>query len=90
MCGTVLCVDSPGSEANKMDAFLGPAVLVGLLRGMTQNGINLVNAPLLAQEQGVTLSVTSHPDDLPPVIAAAPEAVQVKVTRGLNTHILIG
>ena len=73
-----------------MDAFLGSAVLVGLLKGMTQNGINLVNAPLLAQEQGVTLTVKSHPDELPSVAAASPDALQVKVIRGLNTHVLIG
>lgn len=73
-----------------MEAFLGSAVLVGLLRGMTQNGINLVNAPLLAQEKGVTLTVFSHPDDVPSVMAAAPEAVQVKVTRGSKTHVLVG
>uniref|UniRef100_A0A0P4W810 D-3-phosphoglycerate dehydrogenase n=1 Tax=Scylla olivacea TaxID=85551 RepID=A0A0P4W810_SCYOL len=85
-----ITLDLYGSEASKMDAFLGSAVLVGLLKGMTQNGINLVNAPLLAQEQGVTLSVKSHPSDLPSVAAAGPDALQVKVTRGLNTHVLIG
>lgn len=73
-----------------MEAFLGSAVLVGLLKGMTQNGINLVNAPLLAQEKGVSLSITAHPDTVPPVLAASPDAVLVKVARGGNSHSLLG
>lgn len=73
-----------------MEAFIGSAVLVGLLKGMTQNGINLVNAPMLAQEQGVTLSITAHPDAVPPVVAASPDAVQVKVVRGGHSHTLLG
>lgn len=73
-----------------MEAFLGSAVLVGLLKGMTQNGINLVNAPVLAQERGVNLSVTAHSDIAPSVLAASPDAVQVKVVRGANSHILLG
>lgn len=85
-----ISVDLYGSEVSKMEAFLGSAVLVGLLKGMTQNGINLVNAPMLAQEKGVSLSITAHHNAVPPVLAASPDAVQVKVVRGGNSHILLG
>lgn len=73
-----------------MKPFLGSAVLVGLMRGMTQNGLNLVNAPILAKEAGISLFLNTHPDTTSPVPSAGPDAVQVKVTRGLQTHVLLG
>ncbi|XP_020287399.1 uncharacterized protein LOC109856485 [Pseudomyrmex gracilis] len=42
--------------------FIHTAVLVGILTGQTKNGLNLVNAPTLAQEIGVELH-ESHVDD---------------------------
>lgn len=42
--------------------FIHTAVLVGILTGQTKNGLNLVNAPTLAQEIGVELQ-ESHVDD---------------------------
>lgn len=85
-----ITLDLYGEEMCKMKELAGPAVLAGMLKGMTQNGINLVNAPLLAQERGITLTLATHPDQAPPVTAAAPEALQVRVTRGGNTHVLLG
>lgn len=41
--------------------FAHTAVLVGILTGQTKNGLNLVNAPTLAQEIGVDLQ-ESHVD----------------------------
>jgi len=41
--------------------FIHTAVLVGILTGQTKNGLNLVNAPTLAQEIGVELR-ESHID----------------------------
>jgi len=41
--------------------FIHTAVLVGILTGQTKNGLNLVNAPILAQEIGVKLK-ESHAD----------------------------
>lgn len=73
-----------------MKTFLGSAVLVGLLKEMTSSDINLVNAPLMAQEMGVTVTVDDHPDSCPSIAAAGPEAMEVKVTRGLNSHTLLG
>lgn len=73
-----------------MKTFLGSAVLVGFLKEMAKTGINLVNAPLTAQEMGVTITVNDHPDSQPSVAAAGPEAMQVKVTRGQVTHSLLG
>lgn len=79
-----------GAGVSKMKTFLGSAVLVGLLKEMASSDVNLVNAPLMAQEMGVTVTVDDHPDICPSIAAAGPEAVEVKVTRGLNTHTLLG
>ncbi|KAG7167345.1 D-3-phosphoglycerate dehydrogenase-like [Homarus americanus] len=78
------------SEVSEMKSFLGSAVLVGLLKGLTQNGINLVNAPVLAQEVGVSLTLHAHGNQPAPVPSTGPEALQVKVTRGPTTHVLLG
>lgn len=83
----ILCA---GPGVSKMKTFLGSAVLVGLLKEMASSDVNLVNAPLMAQEMGVTVTVDDHPDICPSIAAAGPEAVEVKVTRGLNTHTLLG
>jgi len=36
--------------------FLGTAVLVGMLTGQTKNGLNLINAPTLAEDAGIEVS----------------------------------
>lgn len=38
--------------------FLSTAVLVGMLKGHTKNGLNLINAPALAKEAGIEVSLT--------------------------------
>lgn len=43
--------------------FVHTAVLVGILTGQTKNGLNLVNAPTLAQEIGVELHESHVEDD---------------------------
>ena len=35
--------------------FIHTAVLVGILSGQTKNGLNLINAPTLAQEIGIDI-----------------------------------
>ncbi|KAK4286970.1 hypothetical protein Pmani_039946, partial [Petrolisthes manimaculis] len=85
-----VCLDLYGDDMDRMKDLVGPAVLVGMLRGMTPNGINMVNAPLLAKERDITLSLTSHSHQMPPVPAAAPDALQVRVVKGNSTHILLG
>lgn len=82
-------IDLYGSEVSKMDTFLGSAVLVGLLRTTSPDGINMVNAPLLAQESGIDLTHHAHPHTPAPLIAA-PEALVVRVSRGADTHVLLG
>jgi hypothetical protein len=36
--------------------FLGTAVLVGMLTGHTKNGLNLINAPVLAKDAAIEVS----------------------------------
>ncbi|XP_076032026.1 D-3-phosphoglycerate dehydrogenase [Oratosquilla oratoria] len=83
-----------GDIVTSMNTFLGSAVLVGLLRAMTQNGVNLVNAPLMAQEAGVSVSMACHdtPPPLPSPSAAAltSHALQIKLKRGTNSWSLMG
>ncbi|KAF0294676.1 D-3-phosphoglycerate dehydrogenase [Amphibalanus amphitrite] len=45
-----------GQEMSHMRPFLGSSVLVGLMSGMTQNGVNLISAPLLAREAGIRVT----------------------------------
>lgn len=58
--------------------FIHTAVLVGILTGQTKNGLNLINAPTLAQDIGVELQ-ESH-------IEADNKAVVVKV----GEHVITG
>lgn len=85
-----LSIELFGSEVCSMKAFLGSALLVGLLRGMTQTGVNMVNAPGVAHDMGITVTVEAHPNEQPPVACAAPEALQLKIARGLKEHTLLG
>ncbi|CAL4120893.1 unnamed protein product [Meganyctiphanes norvegica] len=80
-----------GSELLAMKSFIGSAVAVGMMRGVTPNGINLVNAPLLAKESGITLSVEAAEEGVQfPVTSVGSDAVQLRVTVGLNIHTLVG
>ena len=58
-----------------MRPFLGSSVLVGLMSGMTQNGVNLISAPLLAREAGIRVSCQEQEPE------AAARAVTVTVER---------
>uniref|UniRef100_A0A1B6KWA9 D-3-phosphoglycerate dehydrogenase n=1 Tax=Graphocephala atropunctata TaxID=36148 RepID=A0A1B6KWA9_9HEMI len=44
-------------------SFLGTAALVGLLSGRTSNGLNLINAPQLAKEAGLSVSQRYEPSE---------------------------
>nr|CAD7445626.1 unnamed protein product [Timema bartmani] len=48
--------DSRGRELESMK-FLSTAVLAGMLTGHTKNGLNLINAPALAKEAGILVSL---------------------------------
>lgn len=48
--------------------FIHTAVLVGILTGQTKNGLNLVNAPILAQDIGVDLKESHIEDDSKAVV----------------------
>lgn len=49
-------INFTGPGADRM-TYLGTAVLVGMLTGRTKNGLNLVNAPTLAKESGMTVTL---------------------------------
>ena len=46
-----------GSGLENAASYLGAAVLVGVLRPKSQNGLNLVSAPAVAKEMGLKVSV---------------------------------
>lgn len=82
-----------GSEVSTMKSFIGSAIAVGMMRGVTPNGINLINAPLLAQEAGITLKVEAADAAAQvPIASAGSDAIhlRVSVAKGLNTHTLVG
>ena len=68
---------------SRMRPFLGSSVLVGLMSGMTQNGVNLISAPLLAQEAGIRVTCLEEPED-------AARAVTVTVERDGRRHSATG
>ena len=53
-------VDARGRIAERDVRALGIAVLVGVLEGHTEEQVNQVNAPLLAQERGIGLTETTN------------------------------
>ncbi|XP_012261202.2 D-3-phosphoglycerate dehydrogenase [Athalia rosae] len=74
-----------GMEKKK---FVHTAVLVGILSGQTKNGLNLVNAPVLAQDIGVSIK-ESHTAGEDAVIVKVGQH-QVKGTvRGANEPLLL-
>jgi D-3-phosphoglycerate dehydrogenase len=54
-------VEFRGRLADQDIRILGVAVLVGILSGHTEEPVNLVNAPALAEERGIELSDTRDP-----------------------------
>lgn len=44
-----------GNKEMEKKTFIHTAVLVGILSGQTKNGLNLINAPTLAQEIGIDI-----------------------------------
>lgn len=55
--------------------FIHTAVLVGILTGQTKNGLNLVNAPVLAQDIGVELQESHIADDNRAVVVKVGEHI---------------
>lgn len=47
----------------KNKKFIHTSVLVGILTGQTKNGLNLINAPMLAEDIGVDLKDSHMPGD---------------------------
>lgn len=43
--------------------FIHTSVLVGILTGQTKNGLNLINAPMLAEDIGIDLKDSHMPGD---------------------------
>ncbi|XP_046423319.1 D-3-phosphoglycerate dehydrogenase [Neodiprion fabricii] len=76
-----------GSDMEKKK-FVHTAVLVGILAGQTKNGLNLINAPILAKDIGVSIK-ESHADG-ENAVAVKVGQHQVKGTvRGANEPLLI-
>ena len=67
-----------------MRPFLGSSVLVGLMSGMTQNGVNLISAPLLAREAGIRVTCVEQEPQ------SASRTVTVTVERDGRTHSATG
>ncbi|XP_067005757.2 D-3-phosphoglycerate dehydrogenase [Anabrus simplex] len=71
--GTKIQITTSGA-AMESKKFLGAAVLAGMLSGCTKNGLNLINAPILAQEAGMQVTVHHETTD-------SPGTVKVSVTQ---------
>jgi D-3-phosphoglycerate dehydrogenase len=56
-----LAVEFRGKLAQHDTRLLGIAVLVGILQGHTEEPVNLVNAPQLAEERGIDLTEAKEP-----------------------------
>ncbi|XP_031830106.1 hydroxypyruvate reductase [Nomia melanderi] len=72
----------------KEKAFIHTAVLVGALSAQTKNGLNLINAPLLAQEIGIDLQ-ESHQEAEIKAVAIEVEGHRVKGTVRNNELLLL-
>lgn len=55
--------ETVGGAGMREKTFVHTAVLVGILSGQTKNGLNLINAPMLAREIGIDVK-GSHQDSL--------------------------
>ena len=66
-------------------SFVHTAVLVGILSGQTKNGLNLINAPILAQETGINVK-ESHEEsaDVEAIVVQAEGHCIKGKTRGQN------
>lgn len=75
--GTNICIKTSGAgmESRK---FLSTSVLVGMLTGHTKNGLNLINAPALAKEAGITVSqIHDGHSDIPSVTVTVSQGKSV-------------
>jgi D-3-phosphoglycerate dehydrogenase len=80
-----ILVESLGRIAERDTRPIGTAVLVGVLRGHTEEEANEVNAPLLAEERGIEVVETSntHARDFT-------DLVRVSITAGGETTRVVG
>ncbi|XP_013794796.1 D-3-phosphoglycerate dehydrogenase-like [Limulus polyphemus] len=83
-------VSTRGALLEKKGTVLGIATLVGLMSNTSSNGINFINAPLLAKEAGIKLSI-HHKEVLMSCDGQCPSsAVEIKVEAGNESHVLVG
>lgn len=68
--------------------FIHTAVLVGILTGQTKNGLNLINAPILAQDIGMRVQKSHVEDDNKAVIVKVGEHI-IKGTVRDNQSLLL-
>ncbi|XP_038044890.1 D-3-phosphoglycerate dehydrogenase-like [Patiria miniata] len=92
LCGQVtnqtqVQVITYGDSLKQAGSYLGAAVTVGLLRNSTSNGMNLVNAGVLAKEIGIQIA-TNH-QDCSPVPLTSP-CVSVVITVNGASHKISG
>ena len=66
----------------EMKKFIHTAVLVGILTGQTENGLNLINAPTLAKDIGVEIK-DSHMDDDTMAVIVKVDQHQIKGEKSL-------
>lgn len=78
-----------GGASMREKSFVHAAVLVGILSGQTKNGLNLVNAPVLAQETGIDVK-ESHEEsaDVEAIVVQA-EGRSIKGTVRDNESLLL-
>lgn len=74
-----------GGASMREKSFVHTAVLVGILSGQTKNGLNLINAPILAQETGINVK-ESHEEsaDVEAIVVQAEGHCIKGKTRGQN------
>ncbi|KAF7386456.1 hypothetical protein HZH68_013588 [Vespula germanica] len=72
----------------KNKKFIHTSVLVGILTGQTKNGLNLINAPMLAEDIGVDLKDSHMPGDHRAVLVTVGPH-QVKGTIRSNQPLLL-
>ncbi|CAH1789717.1 unnamed protein product [Owenia fusiformis] len=80
---TQLQIITQGSSMKGAGAYLKSAVLMGLLKVQVNNGINLVNAPMFAKDNGVQAK-TEHKE------GSASQLVVIIQQNGLAPHQLTG
>ena len=86
-------VQALGRIAEREVRVLGSEVLVGVLRGFTEEEVNQVNAPLLAEERGIQLTETTNTHardftDLVRVTVGSQRVVGTVLGRRDRAHLL--